>query len=472
MRLPVLTAGISGVLCALAAAISPAAGARPPATFTKGFADGVYEQPSVANHWLDKTVAAGGEIVLLAVPWPSVAPQRPSGNPSDPANPAYDWTTPDDAVRAATAHGLTVAITVAPDGGPAWADGPHRPRNVPPGTWRPNAPAFAAFAKAVARRYSGTFNPGDGVLPHVRFYQAWSEPNLNGHLNPQWVRRDGHWVAESPIIYRGLLNAFYAAVKSVNPSDQVITGGTAPFGDPPGGPRIPPAEFVRDLLCLRGESLALEPCPKPAHFDILAHHPYTIAGPFTPALNIDDVSVPDLGKLTRPLAVALRTGRALPRARKQLWVTEFSWNTDPPNPQAVPVAEEARWLEESFYELWREGVDTITWLNVVDQPPIPSYDMSYQSGVYYLDGRPKPALTAFRFPFVVEPAARGRWVAWGIAPRSGTVLVQRRSSGRWVTVMRLGARPEAIFTRDLTLSGRPLLRASVDGQQSLTFQPQ
>lgn len=474
-RAAFLTAGVTGVLAvvgAVAAALAPVAGAAPRATFTKGFTDGIYEQPSVAGYWLDKTASAGGEIVLLAVPWDGIAAARPSGDESDPANPAYHWGTLDGAVRAATARGLAVAFSVAPNGGPAWADGPQRPRSAQPGTWRPNVQAFAAFARAVALRYSGTFNPGDGVLPHVRYYQAWSEPNLDNHLTPQWVRKSGRWVAESPVVYRNLLNGFYAAVKSVNASDQVITGGTAPFGDPPGGQRMQPAEFVRELLCLHGQALALERCPDPAHFDILAHHPYAVNGPFAPALNADDVSVADFGKLKRPLAVALRTGRALPRAHKRLWVTEFSWDSNPPDPHGVPIAEQARWIEEAFYELWREGVGTITWFNVVDQPPVPDYGSTYQSGVYYLNGRPKPAAQAFLFPFVVERSARGRWTVWGIAPGSGTVLIQRRSSSRrWTPVMRLRAYTAGVFTRDMTLKGRPLMRASLGTERSLTFRP-
>ena len=53
----------------------------------------------------------------------------------------------------------------------------------------------------------------------------------------------------------------------------VITAGTAPFGDQPGEDRMQPARFVRGMLCLNGRKPA--PCPSPAHFDALAHHPYS-----------------------------------------------------------------------------------------------------------------------------------------------------------------------------------------------------
>jgi hypothetical protein len=464
---------IASLLIAGAAilAFADRADAAPPATFTTGFADPIYLNPLTANAWFDRTRAAGAQVVLLPVNWAGIAPQPPASgtDPSDPANPGYDWTTLDAAVRGATAHGLTVAFSVASSGGPSWADGPNRPASAVPGTWRPNASAFGAFARALARRYSGSFNPGTGTLPRVRYYQGWGEPNLGDHLAPQWIRANGRWVPESPVIYRGLLNAFYSGVKSVDRSDVVISAGTAPFGDPPGGQRIPPAEFVRELLCLHGWGLKPEPCPHPAHFDILAHHPYSIGGPTQPAINPDDVSVPDMWKLTRALKAAERSGRVLPRGPKRVWVTEFSWDSRPPDPNGVPVMKRARWLEDAFYILWKQGVDTITWYLIADQLPVPNYGSTYQSGIYFANGRPKPGLEAFRFPFVVASGARGRDSVWGDPPTSGTVLVQARRGRHWSTILRFHARTRRVFLQLIKLRGRPQLRARIGGQTSLSW---
>jgi hypothetical protein len=378
----------------------------------------------------------------------------------------------DLAVRRATARGLRVALTVGGGGGPGWADGPHRPRSARSGTWRPSPREFGSFARALARRFGGNFDPGTGTLPRVRYYEAWSEPNLASHLAPQWIRQHGGWVAESPVIYRWLLNAFYAAVKSVRRSNIVIAGAMAPFGDLPGAERIPPVQFLRGLLCLRGTGLAPVSCPDPAHFDILSHHPYAIFGPTEPAFNPDDASVPDLWKLTGPLAAAVRTGRALPRAHKRLWVTEFSWDSSPPDPNGVPIRQHALWLEEAFYVLWRQGVDTIAWYNVVDQPPVPDYASTYQSGVYYRNGRRKPAFRALRFPFVAERESGGRVILWGIAPRSGAVAVKRRSGGHWRTMLTLNVRAHAIFTRVVAMSGSALMRAQLGPESSLVWRMQ
>ncbi|MEA2298800.1 MAG: hypothetical protein QOF77_1736 [Solirubrobacteraceae bacterium] len=459
----------------LAAGVPSAARGQSVRPLTTGFADDVYFGPAaLSDPWFERTVASGAKLVLLDVEWAGIAPaNRPPGfDPANPGDPAYSWEGVDSAVRAASRRGLSVALLV--NRAPSWAEGPGRPAGAAPGSWRPDPAAFGRFAAAAARRYSGTYPdplvPG-ATLPHVGYWQAWAEPNLGVHLAPQWVVGQGRFVPASPGIYRGLLNAFYDAVKAVDPANRVITAGTAPFGDPiPGGPRMPPARFVRELLCLRDASLAPAPCPDPAHFDILAHHPYSVGAPRRAARNRDDVSLPDLGKLTRPLAAALRLGRALPRAPKPVWVTEFSYDSNPPDPGGVPAPEQARWLEEAFYVLWSQGVDTVAWYLIRDQPPVPSYASSYQSGIYLRDGRPKPAARAFRFPFVVEPAGRGRVVAWGKSPVAGVLSIQSRRGARWVSVAHVPVTAGAVFLRRLALAGHAGLRATVGAETSLIWQ--
>jgi hypothetical protein len=437
-------------------------------TFTTGITDPVYGS-AARGAWLDRTVAAGAQFVLLPVVWGPYSPQPAAGtDPSDPANPAYDFGALDATVRAATARGLTVVLDVE-GGAPEWAEGSGRLAAADPGSWWPNSVAYADFARAVARRYSGGFNPGTGVLPRVRYYQAWAEPNLPFHLTPQWVRADGRWIAESPIIYRSLLNAFYAAVKGVHSSNVVITGGVAPFGDPPGGNRMPPAVFVRDLLCL-SRSLAPRPCPDPAHFDVLAADPYSFAAGLGHASQIDNVMLSDMGKLTGALAAAERSGRALPRIHHDVWVTEFGWESQPPDPHGVPLLTRARWIEQAFYVLWREGVDTATWYLIVDQSPTLSLTATWQTGLYYQDGRRKPYLEAFRFPFLAKRLPDGQALVWGVSPDAGTVLVQVQRSGRWTMILRQRVSAHEVFNSTISLPGRSLLRAQVGADTSMGWQ--
>src|SRR5262249_49515060 len=158
---------------------------------------------------------------------------------------------------------------------PRWAEAAGGPlQEEQNGAWEPNANALQQFATALARRYSGSYpdpaNPAH-ALPRVSYFQAWAEPNLEAHLAPQWTKSGGSWVSTGPAIYRSLLNAFYAGIKSVSSNNLVITGGFAPYGGPPGSVRTHPAAFVRGLLCLNGRSaLTPMPCPNPAHYDVLA----------------------------------------------------------------------------------------------------------------------------------------------------------------------------------------------------------
>ncbi|MGI8801768.1 MAG: hypothetical protein ACR2KV_06285 [Solirubrobacteraceae bacterium] len=425
---------------------------------------------SLRTQWLDRASGEAAGLARVDVEWAAVAPVAPA-RPSDPSSPGYDWTALDGAVRDARARGIEPLLTILR--APRWAEGPGRPASAPPGSWRPDPQKFAQFARAAAGRYSGRYPdplaPGQ-ALPRVRNWQAWNEPNLAIYLSPQWDRSSGRLQPSSPAVYRAMLNAFYAAVKAVDPTNLVVEAGTAPYGDPePGGRRLAPALFLRALLCL-GTDLRPAPCPDPAHFDVLAHHPYAVAGPTSRALNRDDVAIPDLAKLTRPLAAAVRSGRALPRASKRVWITEFSWDSNPPDPQGVPAATHARWLEQSLELLWRQGADTVVWLNIRDDAPVPDYASTYQSGVFLRDGTPKLAATAFRFPFVVHRVSRAGIRVWGAAPGPGAVVVERAvGGGSWTPVRRLAAPAGRVFDLSVRLAGAATLRARLGSSVSLPW---
>ncbi len=307
-----------------------------------------------------------------------------------------------------------------------WAQGPGAPAGVTRGTWQPDATQLAQFATAAALRYDGRcpdpMVPG-AFLPRVRYWQPWNEPNLSYYLAPQWTRAGGRWVAASPVIYRGLLNAVYAAVKRVSSSNFVVTAGTAPYGDPPGGERMQPVAFDRSLFCLR-DNARLTPlsCPDPRP-----------AGP------------------------------------KRLWVTELSWDSSPPDPAGVPAGKQALWLEQALYVLWQQGVDTVLWLQIVDSPPVPSYGATYQSGLFYLGGVAKPAAQAFRFPFVTRRLSRGRIQAWGRALRGGRIAIEQQRGSRWVVLRRLAMRGDQVFDVVLSVRGRATLRAQADPVTSLAW---
>jgi hypothetical protein len=464
------------ILCATALGISaaPAGATRP---FTRAFADDTFSQPG----WIPRAVHAGAHMVLLDLTWSNVEPNAPAPgtDPTSPSDPQYDFSPVDAAVRSFAATGISVAILVSE--APSWAEAPGGPTNLEvDGSWRPSATAYGQLATALAGRYSGSYpdplNPGS-TLPRVRYFQAWAEANLERHLAPQWTSTGGSWIPAGPGIYRSLLNAFYAGIKRAHPDNVVITSGFGPYGDSPGacnssqlvgpGCRIPPAAFVRELLCLHGRALTLEACANPAHFDALAIDPYEVSSPTTPAVNADDIAAPDLGKLTRILNRAVPLGRALPRGRKQLWVTEFSYESNPPNPTAVSLATQARWLEESFYVFWSERVSTAAWYLIRDEGGT-DYANSYYSGIFYFNGTPKPSFQAYRFPLVVMPSGHSA-IVWGMAPLTGRVAVQLQHGSSWKTLFATTVAAGSVFERKISAKLRGNFRASVGGESSLVW---
>jgi hypothetical protein len=448
------------LLCA-----APAQAARP---FTRALTDDVWFD--TGPQWVTNTTATGAGVVLLELDWASVAKSAPT-DPTSPSDPQYSFSYIDPVISKLSAAGLSVALLITD--APRWAEAAGGPAQFEAdGAWEPNATELGQFAEAVARRYSGTF---DG-LPRVRYYQAWAEANFDIHLAPQWTQSGHGWEQTGPALYRNMLNAFYSGVKAANPTDTVITTGFGPYGDSPGscnvnevgpGCRMPPALFAQTLLCLQGKKLKTTSCPNPAHFDAMAADPYEVGSPTTKAAVADDISAPDLGKLSKPLKKAVSKGRALPRGKKPLWVTEFSYDSNPPNPGGVSLATQAKWLEQSFFIFWKEGVTTAVWYLLRDQTATFA-QANYYSGLYFYNGAPKPALQAYQFPFVVMPDAK-KVLAWGISPASGSLTVQHQKGKSWKKVFTLHASAGGVFSHKVSSHLHGNFEATVNGQTSLVW---
>ena len=465
---------LTSLLTLLVAA--PTAEAAPRHGLLTGFSDfAAFQGPNPAERQsaFANMRAARGTVVRIQSSWSEIAPTEPptDADARDPAWPGYRWERLDRSVREAVAARVTPLVLLT--GASAWAEGRRRRASAPPGTWKPSAPDYRLFAEALARRYSGRF----GNLPRVRYYQPWNEPNLSDFLNPQWERSGRRFRPASPAIYRRLLNAFYRGANAGNPSAYVVSAGTAPFGESrPGGKRMQAALFTRELLCVRGRS---HPRPKrrcpggPVFFDALAHHPYPIGEPRRTAINADDVVIPDIWKLTRPMRVAVRAGYARPRRSKPVWATEISWDTRPPDPDGLPAKLVARYTEGALYTLWRQGVSVVTWWLMRDEPEGQGWGYTLQSGVFYRGSsvaadRPKPNFYTFRFPFTAY-TKRGVAQIWGLAPGRGAVTIEVRRGGRWRALMRLRTRRGRMFFTARRLSPGTPLRARQGSDTSLAW---
>jgi hypothetical protein len=158
---------------------------------------------------------------------------------------------------------------------------------------------------------------------------------------------------------------------------------------------------------------------------------------------------------------ANRLHTAVPTTGHQIWVTEFSWLTNPPNSQLgdrAPVA--ARYVAYSMYEMWESGVSLVIWQQVLDEP----YSDFPGGGLYYNSGSPKLTLQAFGFP-VVASVGGGRGLVWGRAPVSQpvSILVQQAVGHGWRTVARLRTGADGIFLARFRARANGIYRALISG---------
>jgi hypothetical protein len=393
-----------------------------------------------------RTKKAGAHYVKVFMRWYEVAPSDPA-SPTNPGDPAYKWAVVDRFVRQARASGLEPVLTI--HGTPDWARRDSHCRAD--GACAPVAEELGFVARAAATRYSGHY----GNLPRVRYWQAWSEPNLKGFLMPN-----------SPGTYRNMLKYFSSALRKASRRNVVIAGGLAPLARP--GATIGPLKFMRNLLARR------------TSFDIWSTHPYTTGSPLHHAPGPNDVSIGDLPQMMRQLRRLDRAGRINSHFKRvPFWVTEFSWDSRPPDPGGVPMRRHARWTAEALYRMWRAGVTAVFWFGLRDQAR-ESHDFpdTYESGLYFHRStirrdRPKLSLQAFRFPFVALPHGRRGVTIWGRTPDSngGSVQLQAKTRHGWETVDRVRANRSGIFETRIGFRRRPgFLRAKIGRQRSLPFQ--
>ncbi|MBF6620073.1 MAG: hypothetical protein ITG02_07565 [Patulibacter sp.] len=415
--------------------------------------------------WFDRSVDVGAGTARINLAWDTVAPVAPpASSAADPAWPGYLFASVDAQIQAAIVAGLRPILNVSR--APTWAEAPGRPGGIGRGSWKPDVGAYGRFVSAVARRYSGTFvDPVSGQkLPRITRFQLWNEPNLDTYLAPQWER--GRPFA--PGRFRELVNAGYRSIKAVQSKATVAAAGLAPFGDhrTTSGKRMPPIAFLRSMLCLDRE--LRRSCRQRTTVDVVAHHPYAIREPSSPALNDDDATVPDLGKVTRVVRAARKARTVGPKTPK-LWVTEVSYDSSPPDPNGVPTARLSRWIAELLWRVWDQGADTVIWYLLRDAAPTPSYDATYQSGMYLLDGTRKPSARAFRFPLVVTARRRDRLHVWWRSPRSGRVAIQVRQGNRWRTVRRVRTRTGGVGRTTVPAARTRSVRAVVGGESSYAW---
>lgn len=423
-----------------------------------------YESPD-GSLALDKTRQAGASVVRIWLGWQGVAPQgdtKPAGfDPRNPFDPNYDWGLIDHLVANAVEHGLEPMLMIVDS--PDWAE---RGSQGQYGR-NPDPQELGYFAQAAATRYSGYF----GDLPRVRRWELWNEPNLHKYLMPQFdalyrTTVEPDTKALSPELYRAMLKNFADAIHMV-PDNIVVAGELAPFGRTQSySHAVWPLRFMRQLLCINKHNKPKSGC-EPVHFDAWSHHPYTEGGPNHSSAVPENASMGDLPEMRKILDAAIRSGHVVSNQKIEFWITEFSWDTKPPDSEAVPEKLHARWVAEALYRMWQARVSLVVWFKIVDEAEAGADGYHYESGLYaspcgngWSCAEPKLALTAFRFPFVAFRSKK-RVRIWGRTPDSASeeVTVEQRKKGRWRKLGEPTADDNGIFKARLKRVGKGPVRA-------------
>ncbi len=306
------------------------------------------------------------KVTRVDILWNFVAPTRPA-NPTDPNDPAYNWSRLDLIFTSLTAS--NVRIIVSTYSTPSWAVAGKNQRV--PSQYNPNAPRpadYANFMAAVTKRYSGAFVPaGSAVpLPRIRHWEIWNEPNI-----VQFFRFNGK---SSLPKYKALVRAAYPKIKASNPAAVVIAGVAGPRSSTGGG-NIGSRNWMNSIL---GD--------KSLKFDAYSQHIYPSKGPtFT----------------SKSYAKAFPTWASLPEIyaalnkRKKgmkLYVTEAGYTTakTPFRNVKVTFAQQKKYLNQIFAlpTVKNPQLAAVVWFNLQD-------NAFWPGGLLTAKGAKKPSYAAF-----------------------------------------------------------------------------
>jgi Cellulase (glycosyl hydrolase family 5) len=318
-------------------------------------------------------------IVRATLDWSQVARRRPV-RPTDPADPAYNWTAVDRVVDEADRRNIRVMLAIY--GTPRWAG---RARNRVPR----RAADLRNFANAAARRYSGTYivkegeNEPERTLPPVRHWLAWNEPNNPVFLRPQWRMVQRRWRVQAAYDYAKICSAIRSGVHSTRLAGQRVgCGVTGPRGNDAPRSKRPSTSPLLFMTWLRRAGLR--------RMDAYAHHPYyghRTERPTTKSRSPKAVTMGNIRDLTR------RVNRLWGR-RTRVWITEYGYQTNPPDRLfGVSYRNQARYMQQAMrMAKATRRIDVFVWFLIRDEGRL----SGWQSGVFTRRGARKPSFRAFQ----------------------------------------------------------------------------
>jgi hypothetical protein len=382
---------------------------------------------------LDRLQALGVDSVRVQVQWRMFAPSpnslsKPNGfDGSDPDDyPLHAFDVLDSAVRGIEARGMDPLLT--PTGPvPSWA--------TPNGSslFEPDPHEFGDFVHVLGRRYNGTCvpprcdaGPDSDALPSVDQWAVYNEPNLKTFLRPQ---RNFNGATISGLIYRRLFLAAQSALDDTGHADDtLLIGETSPSR---GSASTTPLKFLRQVLCLSPKYRSVGDCD-PIDADGWSHHPYNPRIPpweHPTGTHRSIISVGNIGRLVRALKRAAAAGATTHRL--PVYVTEYGIESYPQLRFGVSPQRQAEFLAVAEYLLYRNPWIRSFAQYLLDDDHGPDQVLSFQTGLRFANGEPKPAYDAFPIPLLARRRSNGTVELWGhVRPGHGPYLVQIRFRDR------------------------------------------
>ncbi len=304
------------------------------------------ETVAALNQQLDEMQALGITWVRFDIEWGDV--QYSSPNKST-------WSAYDTVVNAIAAHHMNALAIILFT--PQWARSPDCTGGAkcPPG----NPQQYAVFAAEVAQRYRGK----------VQAFEVWNEPN-----------NYAFWATQvNCAAYTTLLKTTYPAIKAVDPSAIIITGGLAPESTDKNN--LSQMDFLSCIFKTGGER----------YLDAVGDHPYTF--PMLPSGNTSNTwaQMSETSPSLRSIMVANGDGG------KKIWLTEFGAPTNGPDPKwFVTEAQQSAMVTDAMnlYKTYT-WAGPIFWYTLQDGGTTTSTQENFFGLIRY-DGSLKPAFTALK----------------------------------------------------------------------------
>ncbi|MHB8691382.1 MAG: hypothetical protein ACYDHH_09055 [Solirubrobacteraceae bacterium] len=440
----------------------------------------IYQSPAHAIQVLQKLRTLGVDQVKVSMYWALVAPNptsrtRPNFDATNPnAYPDGAWSRYDVIVREAAKLGMSVYFMLQGQT-PTWARAPGRIQG-PPLSIMPRLSDWQQFVQAVAKRYSGSFVPAGAAdtgsaqpisilgiplgpsgssaakaktpLPRVNFWEIWNEPNERSWLSPWYRLVGGRKLYTQPSLYRSIVDTTWSALHSTgHGGDTILVGETANVG------RLDPMPFLRALYCVGRNNLPLSGAgaaalfcpttPNPGAFVAAhpglfnssgyAHHPYAFDVAPNKRYGRGYVTLQNIGTMETALNQIFSAYGVSRPGGVPMYLTEWGYESNPPNPFVhTSIGQQEVWLNEGEYMTWQDPyIKALTQFELVDNPgkahTVPGsrlYWSTFQTGLEYSNGTPKPSFYSFQIPIWLPRAVHGSNITvWGqLRPADHTTI--------------------------------------------------